>query len=130
MEFSEVIGRLRARMLDAMKLGVGTENPAEFSLTALMQVMNECERLKQDCLRQVQSYRELAKAAEHQASAYGQVHSIVWAVYNGMVSGEERSILERQQREAEDKERAEQDAYTALDESPKDVKPKKGRRGK
>ena len=109
--FSEIISKLRLRMLDAVKLGVGTDNPAEFSLTALVQIANECERLKQDCTRQVQSYRELAKGAEHQASAYGQVQSIIYAVYNGMITGEERAIRERQERDAAEK--AERDADTA-----------------
>jgi hypothetical protein len=119
MEFSDAVAKLRVRMLDAISLGIGKDNPAEFVLAALIQVMNEAERHKQACVAQMISHRESAKAAEHQASAYSQVHSVVWSVYNGLIEAEERSIRERKEREAEA-------AGTAKTEPIAAKKPKKG----
>ena len=107
MEFSEAIQKLRSRLGDAISLGVGEDNPAEFTMAALIQVMNEAERHRQDCLRQMVSYRELAKGCEFQASAYCQMHSLIYSVYNNLITAEEKA-----QRERREVERRKADALT------------------
>jgi hypothetical protein len=100
-KFSDTVAKLRARLLDAQKLDIGKDNPQEFALGMIIQLMNEAEKQRQICVREMHSHRELAKAAEYQASAYSAIHSMAWAVYDGFIRAEERAIAERKARDQE-----------------------------
>lgn len=102
MEFTEAIGRLRGRVSDAVALGVGTDNPGEFTAAALIQIMNEAERRRLSCLEQATALRAKAEAAQHQAGAYVQVHAIAWSVYDGFVKAQERANEDLARQKAED----------------------------
>jgi DNA replication protein DnaC len=104
--FQETLAKLHARLLDAKKVDLGNDNPQEFALGMMQQLMSEAERQRQACLKQVQDHREQARAAEYQASAYATINSMAWAIFDGYVRQEERAIQERKDREAEKKEAA------------------------
>lgn len=100
--FPEVVSKLRARLLDAKSLSIGEDAPQDYALGMIMQLMGECEKQRQVCLREMQSHREQARAAEYQASAFGMVHSMAWAVYDGFIKAQEKSI-EEEKAKAEEK---------------------------
>ena len=136
-KFTEVVAKLRARLLDAKNLKIGEDSPQDFALGMMMQLMNEAERQRQACIREMHSHRELAKAAEYQASAYAQVHNMAWAVYDGFIRAEEKSITERKERELEKAQNPEPEklqepkAEASVEETAvADTKPVSGRRKK
>jgi hypothetical protein len=126
--FGEVVAKLQARLLDAKKLSVGAQEPQEFTLGMFLQLLNDCEKQRQICMREMQSHRELAKAAEFQAGAFGMIHSMAYAVYDGFIRAEEKAIAERQEREAEKAAAAASDAAPVVslvpEEAPKGRKPR------
>jgi hypothetical protein len=101
--FSDIVAKFRARLLDAKRLDVGSDEPQENALGMLMQVLSEVEKQRQECIRQMYSHREQAKASEFQASALASVHSMAWAVYDGFIKAEEKSIEERAEAEGKKK---------------------------
>lgn len=117
-DFQATVAKLRARVGDAIRLGVGAENPAEFTVGVMFQIMEQCEKNRQDCLRQADSHREQAKAAEYQASAMLGVYEVAWRVYDGFIKAEERS-RERAEFEAMEKAKlAAEDAPSPPTEEP------------
>ena len=100
-DFATTIANLRKRLLDAKNLNIGSDSPQDFTLGVIIQIMNECERRRQECLRAQQDHLQQAKGAEYQAAAFSMVHSITESVYNGFIQAEERAIEERKAQDTE-----------------------------
>jgi hypothetical protein len=134
MSYAEDILKLRKRVNDAVLKGVVANDGKDFLEAALIQVMNEAERNRQNCLTNAENLRKQAATFEGQAGAFASVSSIVFNVINGFVAAaerdeEERAEQERQRAEVaalEDESKAETSAET-LDNLP-DSAEKKGRK--
>lgn len=92
--FSENVAKLRARLVDANRMGLGRDNGADFALANMMQLMNEAEVLRQRALKQAQNLLEQSKASEAQANAFSMIHSMAYAVFDGFVRAAEKSVAE------------------------------------
>lgn len=133
MSYAESIIKLRNRVQDAVKKGLVEDSGKEFFEATLIQVMNEAEKNRNNCLTQAENLRRQASVFDGQAAAFGSVSSIVFSVINGYVNIAEKDEAERQAQEAEKAELAAHEAVTetvvedptATDEPAKKNKKKK-----
>ena len=102
MSYAEDIIKLRQRVRDAVAKGIVT-NGSEFLEATLIQIMNDAERNRQNCLTNAENLRKQAAALEGQAGAFASVSSIVYNVINGFVLVAERDEIERKERAEEPK---------------------------
>lgn len=121
--FAGTIVELRQSLLKAKELDLGADAPQEFTLGVVIQIMNECERRRQECIRAHGDFLAQARAAEYQANAFSMVSSIAQQVYNGFIQAEERSLADRKAREAE----REDEKSDAENEAPTPPPKKRGR---
>ena len=101
MAFGEDIIKLRQRVQDAIKKGVVSQDGKEIFEATLIQIMNDAERNRQNCLTQAENLRRQASVFDGQAGAFASVSSIVYNVLNGFVTAAEREEAERQRLEEE-----------------------------
>jgi hypothetical protein len=101
MSYAESIIKLRNRVQDAVKKGLVEDSGKEFFEATLIQVMNEAEKNRNNCLAQAENLRKQASVFDGQAAAFGSVSSIVFSVINGYVTVVERDEAERAAQEAE-----------------------------
>ena len=101
MAFGEDIIKLRQRVQDAIKKGVVSQDGKEIFEATLIQIMNDSERNRQNCLTQAENLRRQASVFDGQAGAFASVSSIVYNVLNGFVTAAEREEAERQRIEEE-----------------------------
>ena len=94
MAHTEDIIKLRQRVHDALSKGIITGN-SDFLEATLIQIMNEAERNRQNCLTNAENLRKQAATFEGQAGAFASVSSIVYSVINGFVLVAERDEVER-----------------------------------
>ena len=97
----QVMLRLRERLMDMERSGVLKPEAASMYKMSMLQIWQECERRRQECLGQAQQLREQAKAAEAQSHAFSIMSSIVYSVVNGYMTLEEKRVHEEAQRRAE-----------------------------
>jgi hypothetical protein len=107
MAYTEDILKLRKRVQDAVVKGVVQADGREFLEASFIQIMNDAEKNRQNCMAQAENLRRQASVLDGQAGAFGSVSSIVYNVLNGFVNAAEREEEERTRREAEE---AEQEA--------------------
>lgn len=88
--YEETLVRLKKEFLDAQRLEIDGVSSGNFQQTAL-QLIQECERRRQDCVKQAEQLRMQAHAAESQSHAFSIVGSIMVNIVHGFVSNEERS---------------------------------------
>lgn len=105
MGYAEDIIRLRQRMQDAVAKGVVSEDGKGIMEAALIQVMNEAEKNRQNCLTQAENLKKQAATAEGQAGAFSSVISIIYNVLNGFVNAAEKAEVEEARVAAEKAER-------------------------
>lgn len=105
MGFAEDIIKLRQRVQDAARKGVVSPDGKDILEAALIQVMNEAERNRQNCLVNAENLRKQAATFEGQAGAFASVTSIVYNVINGYVMIAEKDEAERAAEAAEKAER-------------------------
>ena len=86
MGFAEDIAKLRLRVSDAVAKGLTVKDGKEFLESTLIQIMNEAERNRQNCMNNAETLRKQAAAFEGQAGAFASVSSIVFNVINGYVT--------------------------------------------
>lgn len=101
MAFAEDILKLRQRVQDAIRKGVVAQDGKEIFEATLIQVMNDAERNRQNCITQAENLRRQASVFDGQAGAFASVSSIVYNVLNGFVMAAERDEAERQRAEEE-----------------------------
>lgn len=101
MAFAEDIAKLRMRVSDAVAKGLTAKEGKDFLEATLIQIMNEAERNRQNCLNNAETLRKQAAAFEGQAGAFASVTSIVFNVINGYVTLAEQEEQSRALEEAE-----------------------------
>lgn len=101
MSYGESIIKLRARVQDAVVRGLVNKEGKDFLEATLIQVMNDSERQRQNCLTQAENLRRQASVFEGQAGAFGSISSIVFNVINGYVTIAEKDEAERKSAEEE-----------------------------
>lgn len=99
MDFQEAMQNLKNRLMDARNKSL--EGGFELSEAMLEQVAAEAEKFRKECLRQADQLEMQAKACRWQADAYSGVSAIVYRIFNGFVSAEERRKAEEAAAEAE-----------------------------
>jgi hypothetical protein len=129
MSYAEDIIKLRKRVNDAAVKGVVSGDGKDILEATLIQIMNEAERNRQNCLTNAENLRKQASTFEGQAGAFASVSSIVFNVINGFVMVAEKDEEERAQQE---KLRAEQaaEANSEILESSEEVVEKRTRKKK
>lgn len=104
MDFQEAMNNLRSRLKEARDQSL--EGGFEMSEQMLEQVAMEAERFRKECIRQADSLDAQAKAARWQADAYNGVAAMVYRIFSGFVSLEEKRLAEVRAAEAEKREQA------------------------
>jgi hypothetical protein len=104
--YYENIAKLRARVSDAVRKGLVDLNGKQFLEATLIQIMNDAEKNRQNCLTQAENLRRQANTFEGQAGAFASISSIVFNVINGFVAVAERDEEERAAQAAEKAEAA------------------------
>jgi len=131
MSFPEDIVKLRKRVADAVSKGVVNSDGKDFFEATLIQIMNDAEKNRQNCVQQAENLRRQAAIMDGQAGAFASVSSIVYNVLNGFVvvaekDEEERRLAEEEKRQAEEEEKqAEPAAQVEADAKPKKISKKK-----
>ena len=113
MSFAEDIIRLRQRVGDAVKKGLVSYDK-DFFEASLIQIMNDAEKNRQNCVNQAENLRKQASLFDGQAGAFASVSSIVYNVLNGFVSAVERDEAARAAEEQEKLERESLDSVTKV----------------
>jgi len=121
MSYAEDILKLRQRMKDAVAKGLVNPDGKDFFEATLLQVMNDAERNRQNCVSQAENLRRQAATMDGQAGAFASVTSIVYNVLNGFVNATEKAEAEEARIEAErvEKEEAAKEAAEEVDEEEK-----------
>lgn len=135
MSYAEDILKLRKRVSDAAIKGVVSSDGKDFLEATLIQIMNEAEKNRQNCLTNAENLRKQASTFEGQAGAFASVSSIVFNVINGFVMVAER---DEEERKAQEKFKAEEGVDSATNaeinseilESPVEVVEKRTRKKK
>ncbi len=99
MSYAEDILKLRKRVNDAAIKGVVPSDGKSILEATLIQIMNEAEKNRQNCLTNAENLRKQASTFEGQAGAFASVSSIVFNVINGFVTIAERDEEERANKE-------------------------------
>jgi len=113
MSFSEDILKLRKRIADAANRGLLSGDKDFFEAT-LIQIMNDAEKNRQNCLTSSENLRRQAAVMDGQAGAFASVSSIILSVLNGFVVADERAEAEQAARQAELEENKESLEQAAL----------------
>lgn len=115
MSYAEDIIKLRMKLADAVGSGALDTSKESFE-AVLIQIMNDAERNRQNCVTQAENFRKQASTIDGQAAGFASVVSIVYNVINGYINAAERSKLEEARVEEERLEREE-----ALKEQPVNI---------
>jgi len=117
---NEELLRLRKRVTDLLKLGAAT--PETFA-QSILQIWQETERHRQNCMEQAEDHLRKYHALVAQAQGFAMQSSILYSVINGYATIEERKAQELADRAAEQKAVAEPEATEP--ETPKRGRPRK-----
>src|ERR1700690_64694 len=101
MSYAEDILKLRKRVSEAVAKGVVNQDGKDFLEATLIQIMNDAEKNRQNCLTQAENLRRQAGVFDGQSGAFASVVSIVYNVLNGFVTVAEKEEEERQKLEEE-----------------------------
>lgn len=91
MSYGEELLKLRKRVVDAVTHNVLKDDSKNIVEALLIQVMNDSERNRQQCVSQAENLRKQAATLDGQAGAFASMGSIVYNVLNGFVKAAERS---------------------------------------
>jgi hypothetical protein len=94
MSYGEEILKLRKRVADAVSHSVFNMDNKDIIEALLIQVMNDAERNRQQCISQAENLRKQASTLDGQAGAFASMGSIVYNVINGFVMKAEHSEKE------------------------------------
>jgi hypothetical protein len=96
MSFTEDIAKLRQKFQDAILKGVIAEDGRDIFEATLIQIMNDAEKNRQNCLTQAENLRRQAAVFDGQAGAFASVSSIIYGVLSGFVTLAEKAEQEKQ----------------------------------
>ena len=85
MSFTEELFKLRQKFQDAIQKGVVSEDGKDIFEATLIQILNDAEKNRQNCVTQADNLRRQASVFDGQAAAFASVGSIVYGVINGFV---------------------------------------------
>jgi len=101
-DINEEILRLRKKMIQAVEAGfLDEENKGTYEMS-MLQIMNEADRQRRNCLNRSEQLKMQAATAEGQAAAFSMLSSIVNNVVSSMVNKtikmaeEEKELAERE----------------------------------
>lgn len=125
MSYAEDILKLRKRVQDAVARGVVTNDGKDFLEATMIQIMNDAERNRQNCVSQADNLRKQAAQFDGQAGAFASMSSIVYNVLNGFVTIAERDEAERAAEEEEKSRLAAENLESNKDSAAETVEKKK-----
>jgi polyhydroxyalkanoate synthesis regulator protein len=128
MSYSEELLKLRRRVADAVNFKVFDAGNKDIIEALLIQIMNDAEKNRQQCLSQAENLRKQAATIDGQAGAFASVNSILYNVLTGFVKNAERA-LEEDKLLAQDKNDVEVPSSDQVSEQVKE-KPAKRSKGK
>jgi predicted ATPase with chaperone activity len=99
MSYAEDILKLRKRLNDAVTRGLVSDDSKGFLEGTLLQIMNDAERNRQNCLSQSENLRRQAAVIDGQAAAFASTIGIVYNVLNSFVALDEKQEEERKNQE-------------------------------
>lgn len=115
MVYAEDIVKLRKRVQDAVVKGVVTTDGKDILEATMIQIMNDAERNRQNCVSQADNLRKQAAQFDGQAGAFASVSSIVYNVLNGFVVAAEKDEAERAAAAAEKTEQESEEVTVSAD---------------
>lgn len=118
MAYSEDILKLRARFADAVRYGVVSEDGKNTFEAVLLQIMNDAEKNRQNCVTQADNLRKQAAVLDGQAGGFASTAGIIYNVLNGYVNLAEREAEEEARRAAEESEKLSQSEIFVSSEEP------------
>jgi hypothetical protein len=99
MSYAEDLLRLRKRVSDAVSQGVVGQDGKDFFEATLIQIMNDAEKNRQNCVTSAENLRRQAATMDGQANGFASVSSIIYNVINGFVTVAEKDEAERKRLE-------------------------------
>jgi len=101
MAYGEDVIKLRTKIAEAVTMGVINPEGKSAVEAILLQVMNDAERNKQQCISQAESFRKEASKMDGQAAGFSSLIGIVYNVLNGFIALAEKAKREDEERAAE-----------------------------
>lgn len=129
MSYAEELFKLRKRIVDAAVSGVVDDNSKTIVEALLIQIMNDGEKNRQQCVSQAENLRKQAATLDGQAGAFASITSIVYNVLNGFIHSAELSKEDDKRIEEENKEKSQYIAENS-DGNIKAVKKPQGKKKK
>jgi hypothetical protein len=119
MSYADDLVKLRKRLMDAIAVGLINPSQKDFFEASLIQMMNDAEKNKQNCLTTAENLKKQAAIAEGQAQAFSSMSSIIYNVINALIIQSERNKLDEERRAQEMEELK---GFKEQEESMKEVK--------
>ena len=119
MSYADDLVKLRKRLMDAITVGLINPSQKDFFEASLIQMMNDAEKNKQNCLTTAENLKKQAAIAEGQAQAFSSMSSIIYNVINALIIQSERNKLDEERRAQELEELK---GFKEQEESTKEVK--------
>jgi hypothetical protein len=107
---AEELVRLRKRVGDLLKLGAATPDTY---LQTVMQLFQEGERRRQQCMADAEDHLRKYHALVAQAHGFSAMSSVLYSVINGFATLEERRLQEMAEREKEKAESAKPEVHAS-----------------
>lgn len=98
MSYADDLVKLRKRLTDAISVGLVDPSHKDFFEASLIQIMNDAEKNKQNCLTTAENLKRQAAVAEGQAQAFSSMSSIIYNVINALIVQTERNKLDEARR--------------------------------
>jgi hypothetical protein len=98
MSYADDLVKLRKRLTDAIAVGLIDPSHKDFFEASLIQIMNDAEKSKQNCLSTAENLKRQAAVAEGQAQAFSSMSSIIYNVINALIVQTERNKLDEARR--------------------------------
>ena len=98
MSYADDLVKLRKRLTDAIAIGLIDPSQKDFFEASLIQMMNDAEKSKQNCLVTAENLKKQAAIAEGQAQAFSSMSSIIYNVINALIVQTERNKLDEARR--------------------------------
>ena len=101
MSYADDLVKLRKRLTDAISVGLIDPSQKDFFEASLIQIMNDAEKSKQNCLTTAENFKRQAAVAEGQSQAFSSMSSIIYNVINALIVQTERNKLDESRRAQE-----------------------------
>jgi hypothetical protein len=125
MSYADDLVKLRKRLTDAISVGLIDPSQKDFFEASLIQIMNDAEKSKQNCLTTAENFKRQAAVAEGQAQAFSSMSSIIYNVINALIVQTERNKLDEARRAQELTEMEEFKKQDEISKKPRATKEKK-----